>query len=156
MFRGELIGIFVAPDGGAPMEPRTSVDVEAGVGIVGDRYALNLGTFSKKVATGRHVTLIEEEALHAITSDGEVALSPLETRRNLLTRGVPLNHLVGRTFRVGQVVLRGMRLCEPCSHLEKIVRPGLIKAATHRGGLRADVLTGGTLAVGAVIEPADP
>ncbi len=136
------------------MEARASAQVEVGRGLVGDRYALDTGTFSKKVATGRHVTLIEQEAIDAINQEGDVTLTPAETRRNLVTRGVPLNHLVGQTFRVGTVLLRGMRLCEPCAHLEKVVRPGLVKAAAHRGGLRADVVSGGAVAVGDAVEAA--
>ena len=99
--------------------------------------------------------LIESEALAAAASDYRLELPPNETRRNLLTRGVPLNHLVSREFLVGPVRLRGLRLCEPCKHLEKLTRPGVREALVHRGGLRAQVLTGGTLRIGDVIRLAD-
>ncbi len=83
----------------------------------------------------------------------DITLPPWQTRRNLLTRKVPLNHLIGQEFAVGPVVLRGLRLCEPCGHLEKLTRVGVKAGLVHRGGLRAQVLTGGTLKVGAKIEP---
>ncbi len=84
----------------------------------------------------------------------EITLAPNDARRNLLTRGVPLNHLVGKTFTVGTVVLRGIRLCEPCGHLEKLTCKGVEKGLAHRGGLRAQVVSGGVLEVGAAIVPA--
>src|SRR6185312_4735262 len=91
----------------------------------------------------REVTLIEEEALAGMAREYEVLLPPAQARRNLLTRGVPLNHLVGQTFRVGNVVLRGIRLCEPCGHLQKLTCKGVLKGLLHRGGLRAQIVQGG-------------
>ncbi len=118
-----------------------------GRGLEGDRYFNGVGTFSKP-KPDREVTLIEIEALEALKRDYGIALEPADSRRNIITRGVLLNHLVGREFKVGAVALRGLRLCEPCSHLEELanrrVRPGLI----HRGGLRAQILTGGVIRVG--------
>jgi MOSC domain-containing protein YiiM len=95
------------------------------------------------------VTLIEIEAIEALERDYGVKLSPGDARRNIVTRGVALNHLVGKEFRVGEVVLRGIRLCEPCQHLVQLtgqekVLPGLV----HRGGLRAQVVKGGVIRVG--------
>jgi MOSC domain-containing protein YiiM len=75
-------------------------------------------------------------------------LDPGATRRNIVTRGVPLKHLVGQQFRVGDVTLRGLRLCEPCAHLERLSHPGVREALIHRGGLRAQILTDGTIRVG--------
>ncbi len=119
-----------------------------GRGLDGDRYAATAGTFSGKPDPGRDVTLIEVEALEGLAREYGLELAPAETRRNLLTRGVALNHLVGREFRVGEVRLQGIRLCEPCAHLEalagKKVRAGLV----HRGGLRAQVRVEGVLRVG--------
>jgi MOSC domain-containing protein YiiM len=103
----------------------------------------------------RQVTLIESEALAALQRDYGITLTPAQTRRNLLTEGVPLNHLVGKEFRVGTIVLRGIKLCEPCAHLQKMTVPGVIQGLTHRGGLRAQIVRGGTLRVGAEIRPVD-
>lgn len=119
-----------------------------GRGLEGDRYFLRAGTYSPKEGVDREITLIETEALEALLRDYGVALEPAETRRNVATRGVPLNHLVGRVFRVGEATARGLRLCEPCSHMERLsgkrIRAGLV----HRGGLRAQILTEGRIRVG--------
>jgi MOSC domain-containing protein YiiM len=123
----------------------------AGRGLVGDRYFLKEGTFSEKDGPDREVTLIESEALEGLAREYEITLQPTQSRRNLLTRGVPLNHLVGKTFTIGNVVLRGIRLCEPCGHLEKLTCKGVEKGLKHRGGLRAQIITGGSLEVGAAI-----
>jgi MOSC domain-containing protein YiiM len=122
----------------------------AGRGLDGDRYFNKAGTFSATPGTGRDVTLIESESLEALERDYGIALGPDQSRRNILTRGVPLNHLVGREFSVGAVRLRGVRLCEPCSHLEQLTGKRVDRGLVHRGGLRADVLTGGP------IRPGDP
>ena len=151
MFRGKLVGIFVAPRKGADLQPIAQVEAVAGRGLIGDRYFLKDGTFSKKDDPEREVTLIEAESLASLAHEYEIALQPAHARRNLLTRGVPLNHLVGQTFKVGNVVLRGIRLCEPCSHLEKLTCKGVQKGLIHRGGLRAQVIAGGLLEVGAAI-----
>lgn len=126
-----------------------------GRGLEGDRYFLRTGTYSGTNGADREITLIEMEAIDALRRDYGVTLEPGETRRNVATRGVPLNHLVGRVFRVGSTTARGLRLCEPCSHMEKLagkrIRPGLV----HRGGLRAEILTEGWIRVGdgvAVVE----
>jgi MOSC domain-containing protein YiiM len=119
-----------------------------GVGLEGDRYAARIGTFSQVPGSGRAVTLIEIEALEALQRDYQVELDPALSRRNIVTRGVPLNHLVEREFRIGDVVLRGTRLCEPCAHLERLTAKGAMRGLIHRGGLRADILEGGTIKVG--------
>jgi MOSC domain-containing protein YiiM len=125
----------------------------AGRGLAGDRYHAGVGTFSKKDHPDREVTLIESEALEALAKDCNITLQPGQARRNLVTRAVPLNHLVGKEFTVGEVLLRGLRLCEPCGHLEKLTANGVEKGLLHRGGLRAQILRGGTLRPGAVIRP---
>jgi MOSC domain-containing protein YiiM len=108
-----------------------------------------MGTFSKKDRPGRQVTLVEAEALEAAARDYGVALPPGATRRNLTTEGIALNHLVGRTFRVGQATLRGIQLCEPCGHMERLAeRPGARDALVHRGGLNAEVVESGAIRVG--------
>jgi MOSC domain-containing protein YiiM len=152
VFEGRLAAIYTTSEAGAPMESRPEVDAIVGVGLAGDRYATREGAHSEKPGGGRQVTLVEREAIAAVRVEG-VELADHETRRNLLTEGVPLNHLVGQTFRIGDVVLRGVRLAEPCSYLAGLTRPGVSRALVHRGGLRADVVEGGTLRVGDTISP---
>ncbi|HEV3117791.1 MAG TPA: MOSC domain-containing protein, partial [Gemmataceae bacterium] len=96
----------------------------------------------------REITLIEIEALEGMTRETEITMEPGQARRNLVTRGVPLNHLVGKEFSVGAVVLRGIRLCEPCGHLEALTIKGVKEGLCHRGGLRAQILHGGVLKTG--------
>lgn len=119
-----------------------------GKGLEGDRYFTQTGTYSKKPRPDREVTLIEVEAIEALAREYKIALEPGAARRNIVTRGVPLNHLVGREFRVGDVTVRGLRLCEPCAHLERLSHSGVREALIHRGGLRAQILTDGTIRVG--------
>ena len=152
MFQGQLIGIFIGERKGQDLQAIDKVEAVAGRGLTGDRYFLKEGTFSKTDGPDREVTLIESEALAALAREYEITLQPAHARRNLLTRGVPLNHLVGKTFTVGPVILRGIRLCEPCGHLEKLTCMGVQKGLAHRGGLRAQILKGGALEVGAGVK----
>ena len=151
---GRLVAIYVASRGGVPMEAHDRIDVVAGVGLRGDRYATATGTYSGTGTDARDVTLIEREAVDAVrTEDGSIDVREELTRRNLVTEGVALNHLVGRTFRVGDIRLRGVRLAEPCAYLEQLTRlPGLRDAFVHRGGLRAEILDDGELRVGDTVE----
>lgn len=130
------------------MQSVASVHARAGQGLEGDRYYHRVGTFSAQPGTGREVTLIEVEAIEALKRDYEVALDAGFARRNLVTRGVPLNHLIDREFKIGLVRLRGTRLCEPCSHLEELTRRGMMRGLVHRGGLRAEIIAGGAIRVG--------
>ncbi len=154
MFNGELIGICLAHEAGGAMRSVAEVRVVPGRGLEGDRYFDGKGTWTEHPGDGREVTLIEMEAIAAIGRESGIALEPGDARRNLITRGVPLNHLVGKEFRIGDVVLRGMRLCEPCSYMESKTRAGVKAALKHRGGLRADVVTGGVIRVGDAIREA--
>jgi len=123
----------------------------AGRGLEGDRYSLGTGYYSDKPGEGgRELTLIETETLEALPALG-VKLSAAESRRNIATTGVPLNHLVGREFRVGAVRLRGTRLCEPCRYLDGLTQQGAMAALIHRGGLRAKILNDGLIRVGDTI-----
>ena len=150
---GRLTGIYVAREAKGELCSLASATVVEGKGIDGDRYGEGVGSFSDWDGGGRHVTLIEEEALEAIARESKLELAAASSRRNLTTRGVALNHLVGRKFRVGSVTLAGIRLCEPCEHLEALSGvAGVIKALLHRGGLRAEVVSGGEIRVGDVIE----
>jgi MOSC domain-containing protein YiiM len=143
---GRVEGIFVTTAAGAPMTGLTTARVVAGRGIEGDRYFLGTGFYSDG-RDGRQLTLIEAESLEALARDG-LSLAPIECRRNLVTRGIRLNQLVGRRFRVGAVECLGIRLCPPCVHLEQLTRPGLLRPLAHSGGLRAHVLNDGEIRVG--------
>jgi len=118
-----------------------------GVGLEGDRYALKQGTFFKP-EPDFELTLIEAEAVEAAQSEQGLKLAPGDARRNLVTRGVSLNPLVGREFQIGNVRVRGIRLCEPCSHLQALTGQPVIKTLPHRAGLRAQVLTEGPIRIG--------
>ena len=155
-FRGTVVAIYTAPGEGAATVEQAEAQAVAGVGIAGDRYAADTqqGKFSSTEGGGREITLIEREAVAALRAEAGLEVSEAETRRNLVTEGVPLNHLVGREFMVGEVRLRGVRLAEPCAYLEDLVgKAGLRKSLVHRGGLRADIVEGGTLRVGDLVEP---
>jgi MOSC domain-containing protein YiiM len=130
------------------MQARDWVEAIAGRGIAGDRYFRGAGTYSNHPGSGRQVTLIESEAISALARDYGVELAAGLTRRNIVTRGVALNHLVERSFTVGTVTLRGTRLCEPCSHLERLTRAGVMGGLIHRGGLRAEIISGGIVSIG--------
>jgi MOSC domain-containing protein YiiM len=152
---GRVEAIHVAAAAGGPMVPLREVRAVPGRGLEGDRYFTKTGTYSRHEGADRQITLIEFEALEALERDYRIQLDPGESRRNVATRGVALNHLVGRRFRIGDVRLRGLRLCEPCSHMERLsgkpVRSGLV----HRGGLRAEILTEGVIRVGDPVERDD-
>jgi MOSC domain-containing protein YiiM len=122
-----------------------------GRGLEGDRYAAGQGTFSDKPGTGRQITLIEAEALEAYEAECGETLTPAEARRNIVTRGVRLNDLVGREFLVGQVRILGCRLCEPCTHLERLTGKPVLRGLVHRGGLRAEILSEGVIRVGDLV-----
>jgi len=147
MWNGRVESIHIAS---APVEPTRALDQATaipGVGLEGDRYALKQGTFYKP-EPDFELTLIEAEAIEALQREYRIELAPGDARRNIVTRDVPLNHLVGRDFRIGDVRIRGIRLCEPCEHLQRVTGKQLIKGLRHRGGLRAQILTQGTIHVG--------
>ena len=162
MWQGNVVSIHVAKEASAPMEVLTEAHAVPGRGLEGDRYFLGTGFYSKKAGVGgREVTLIEIEAVEALLSgilnaEGErlgVTLSAADTRRNIATSGVPLNHLVDREFWVGAVLMRGTRLCEPCKHLEDLTQKGVMGGLIHRGGLRAQILGEGVIRAGDVVRP---
>jgi hypothetical protein len=138
---GSVAGILTAPDREQPMVPVERALAVAGHGLEGDRYHDGRGTFSKP-GRGYELTLVEDEVL------SEIQLPWEQARRNIVTRGIDLNQLVGHRFSVGSVECAGRRLAEPCAHLERLSRPGILRPLVHRGGLRADILSGGTIAVG--------
>jgi MOSC domain-containing protein YiiM len=147
MWAGKVESIHIADGAKAPMQSVDHVKAIAGVGLEGDRYANRQGTFFKP-EPDFELTLIEAEALEALAREYGVQLEPGNARRNLVTRGVALNHLVGREFKISGVVIRGIRLCEPCRHLQALTRRDVMKGLRHRGGLRAQIIAGGTIRVG--------
>ena len=148
----ESIYLHTGRTGGEPMEAVESVRAVVAGGLEGDRFWQGPGSIAQKRGSDREVTLIEAETIEAVTREGKVSLSPETSRRNIVTRGVALNHLVNREFRVGSILLRGIRLCEPCKHLEELTQPGMLMALLHRGGLRAQVVEAGEVRVGDSIE----
>lgn len=147
---GRLEAIHIADAKGAFPRPLERVTATPGIGLEGDRYARGTGTFSKpdRRGPGRDLTLIEAEEIERLALDFGIELRPGESRRNLTTRGVRLNELVGRRFRIGAVVCEGVRLCEPCTYLEDVTGKPLREPLMHRAGLRADIVVGGTIGVG--------
>jgi MOSC domain-containing protein YiiM len=152
MWQGTVVSIHIAPEAGKPLFSVEEVRAIPGKGLEGDRYFNQTGSYSGKPGPDREVTLIEVEAIAALQRDHGISIGASESRRNIVTRGVPLNHLVGREFRVGRVRLRGLRLCEPCKHLESLTRPGVLSGLIHRGGLRAQILSEGIIRVGDLVE----
>ena len=152
ILQSRVISIHIAPTAAAVMRSIKEVRAVVGKGLEGDRYASELGTYSKDPGSGRDVTLIEVEAIEALKRDYHVELDAGESRRNIVTQGISLNHLVGKEFLVGEVVLRGTRLCEPCAHMEKLTAKGALRGLIHRGGLRAEIVKGGTIRVGDIID----
>jgi MOSC domain-containing protein YiiM len=157
MSNGHVEHIHTAPAEGAPLVSHDRIRAMAGVGLEGDRYAAPEG-HSKKPADDRQITLIEAEAVEGVAAQG-IYLEPGETRRNVTTRGISLNDLVGRRFRIGEVECEGVRLCEPCHYISDLTGKPLIRAMVHRAGLRALILTSGEIRVGdevvAVDEPVE-
>jgi MOSC domain-containing protein YiiM len=143
---GSVVGLLVAPGAEKPLVRVESVKAVAGRGLEGDRYFDGRGTFSGN-GRGYEVTLVESEAL------ADVDLSWEKARRNIVTGGIALNGLVGRRFTVGPVECIGRRLAEPCAHLEKLTRPGLLRPLVHRAGLRADILSDGEIRLGDSVHP---
>jgi MOSC domain-containing protein YiiM len=147
VWNGTVESIHIASTAAGPPQSVPQATAVPGAGLEGDRYALKLGTFYKP-APDHELTLIEAEAIEALRRDYRVEIAAGEARRNIVTRNVPLNHLVGKEFAIGDVRIRGIRLCEPCDHLQKLTGKPVIKGLLHRGGLRAQILTQGTISVG--------
>lgn len=138
-----------------PMRVQESVEFVAGRGIVGDRYMLGIeqGYYSEKPEEGRQVTLFESEVLEAILRDYKIQFLPEEHRRNITTRGAPLNWLVGQRFRIGPCLVEATRLSVPCRHIEQILDKPVFDPMVHRSGLNCRILVGGTVRVGDEIRP---
>jgi len=142
-----VAAIYISPSATVLPQAVTEAEACAHRGLVGDRYFEGGGTFSdwEPKGPGRELTLIESEVLT------EIGLSAAEARRNIVTAGLRLNDLVGKRFRIGTVLVEGIRLCPPCAHLDKVTGKSLLKPLADRGGLRADILSDGVIRVGDAI-----
>jgi MOSC domain-containing protein YiiM len=151
---GVVEAIHIASAAGEPVRAVDAVRAIAGVGLEGDRYAVGLGHY-KDAHVSRDLTLVEAEAIEALAREHDTELASGETRRNLTTRGIALNDLVGRRFWVGEILCEGTRLCEPCQYLTELTGKPLLRALVHRGGLRAGILHGGVIRHGDKVRAAD-
>ncbi len=140
--------IFVGRKRGGELIAVTEISALAGQGLAGDRYC----TTDNQADPSRQLTLIEAEEIEAYARTSGNSFDYASARRNVVTRAVRLNPLVGKTFLVGDVLLRGTELCEPCAGLEAQTHPGLVKAWVHKAGLNCEILTDGTLRVGAIFD----
>ena len=155
MSEGKVISIHITQAAGGAMKGIESVRAVPGRGLEGDRYFAHTGTYSDTPGTGRDITLIESEQVEGIEREYGIKIGPGESRRNITTLGISLNDLVDKEFKIGEVAVRGMRLCEPCEYVAGLIGdPKALKALVHRGGLRCDILTEGTIRVGDTINPA--
>ncbi len=151
---GQLEHIHITGEASGAMQPLSEARLVAGKGIAGDRYFLGTGTYSMKPGPDRQITLIEREVLAALARDHGIELAPEQHRRNLTVSGVALNHLVGRRFRVGPVLLETVRLNAPCKYLEKMTGKAVYLPLLNRSGLNCRVIEGGTIRPGDAISPA--
>jgi MOSC domain-containing protein YiiM len=143
-----VVEILVAQSAGSPPVEVARVRAVPGRGLEGDRYFNNAGTFSPHPQKPDfEVTLVQREHIEEFASSSGIAFSPRDARRNLVTAGVDLNGLVGREFRVGNVLIRGIRLCEPCATMAKRTSPEVLRGLLHKGGLRAQILSEGEIRV---------
>jgi MOSC domain-containing protein YiiM len=152
-FRGAVTGIYISPEAAAPMHAVDRVEAVAGVGLEGDRYARQAGSYSNPDKAHQQLTLIESEAIAGAAAESGIDFDAAATRRNVVTAGVPLNHLVGRKFRVGGAVVEGVKLCEPCNHMQTLAGKPIRAPLVHRGGLNAIILVSGPIAQGDPVEP---
>lgn len=145
---GRIEHIFIAPEKAAQVRALPTVEAIAERGLKGDRYAND----DNRKNAGQQVTLIEAEAIESFVAETGLAMAPHEPRRNLVTRGIELNALVGKRFRIGECELEGFELCEPCATWGRNTHMEVVRYFVHRGGLNARIVNGGTISVGAFIE----
>ena len=155
-WQGVVVHLHTTPRAFLPMQAQEAIELVAGEGIIGDRYRIGVeqGFYSEKPEDGRQVTLFEEEVLADILRDYKIELRPEEHRRNVTTRGVPLNHLVGKRFRIGECLVEATRLSIPCRHIEEILDKPVFDPMVHRSGLNCRILEGGMVRPGDAIRPA--
>lgn len=151
---GKVKSIFICESAAMPMQSIPLAELVAGKGIVGDRYFNETGTFSAKLAgkPSREATLIEVENIDEFNGTFSHDFAEPEFRRNIVTSGICLNDLVGKQFSVGKTVLRGIKLCEPCTHLQALLVDDVLPGLVGKGGLRAEIVVGGQISVGDSID----
>jgi MOSC domain-containing protein YiiM len=149
-----LIAIYTTAEAGAPLAPVDEAVLEAG-GLVGDRYHRGVGSFAAN-KPDQELTLIESEEIDRFNRETRLGLGYGALRRNLVTAGVRLNDLVGREFRIGESVLAGIELCEPCAYLARTVAKEVLPGLVHKAGLRARIVRGGTIRPGDSIDASGP
>jgi MOSC domain-containing protein YiiM len=147
MFEGTVISINITPVREGPLQSVNEVRAVPGRGLEGDRYFDHPQPDPRK-----ELTLVEAEAIEAFRSEFKLDFNLSGTRRNVITRGVPLNHLVGKEFWIGEVKARGLQLCEPCATLQRLSHPKVLPGLVHRGGLRAQILSEGVIRVGETVK----
>ena len=147
---GRVEAIWIRAESNGTPEALERARVEAGRGIVGDRYWK--GVAGKPTEPGRALTLVEAEAIEGLREDTGIVIGAEQSGRNVVTRGIALNDLVGKRFRVGDVECEGVELCHPCRTFEKRTEPGVLKGMVNRGGLNADIVVDGEIAVGDEVE----
>ena len=150
---GIVKDILLAEIAGADLVSSSTAVLETGKGIVGDRYYLSQGTFSERLQDlpDFEVTLIEQEQIDSFNTKTGLGYSGNDFRRNIVTSGIELNNLVGKEFVIGNVMLRGVRLCEPCAHLSAILGPEIMSHMVHKAGLRAQILVSGQIGISDLI-----
>jgi len=151
---GKIIALHRCAQASAPMDAQPTLVLHAGQGVEGDRYMLGTGYYSGKPEEGRQITLFEIETLEALRRDHDLTLTPGEHRRNVTVEGVPLNHLVGRTFRLGEAILEATRLSTPCLYIETLTGKPIFKPLLHRSGLNCRIRKGGLIKIDDVACPA--
>lgn len=153
---GVVRHLHITPRAFLPMRAFPEITLVAGKGIEGDRYMIGQesGFYSHKPEEGRQVTLFEIETLEALERDAKISMLPEEHRRNVTVQGVPLNHLVGRKFWLGETLLEATRLSTPCRHIEEILGKAVFDPLINRSGLNCRILQGGTVRVGDIVRPA--
>ena len=149
---GTVVALFTVDRMSAPMKKMEQLNALAGRGIEGDRYLLGAGTYSKKPEPGRQVTLIKSEILDWLKKEFDITVKPEECRRNVVTRDVEINELIGTEFFVGEVRLRAHRITQPCIYLENLLsQPGLYQALWDNGGISCEIMTDGVIKEGDII-----
>ena len=150
-WNGSVVNLYIAPEAAGPMLPVSQVRAFADRGLEGDRFFRESWTAAQR--PDKALSLIEEEVLEMAAAEDQVSITGDQTRRNIVTRGVPLIELLDREFMIGKVMMRGIRLFEPCGHLEKVSKvPGIFRALENRSGLKAAILSDGVIHTGDAVK----
>lgn len=148
--KGKLLGIYISQNEGGEITEVPDIEAVAGIGLKGDRnYTSQLNTPKEERSPEKELTLVEQKSVDMLNNSGDFGLiHPGDLRRNLVTKGIDLNSLTGKVFFVGGVKAKGLELCEPCRHLEKLTGKKIMKPLVHKGGLRAQIIEGGVIKKG--------